>query len=100
MTWKLTKLFFQLRRKLSKWYKPEPLTGEIMFSAKIYPVDYEGKSPTAMEIYFDDSLDFQQLQMIAEELGGSFLALKRMKERKEQLAKEAGELARKDLTKS
>lgn len=91
MTWKLTDLFFKLRKWLGSMIKFEDKTGEMIFAVKIKGVDYEGKSPTDIKVYFDPSLKFEQLQMIGEEIAGTFLALKKMQEKREQLEKAIAE---------
>ena len=91
MTWKLTELFFQIRKWIGAKITPEDKTGEMIFAVRIKPVDYEGKSPTQIKIYFDKSLHFEQLQMIGEEVAGTFLALKKIQEKKEALDKAIGE---------
>jgi len=91
MTWKITELFFRLRKWLGSKIKFEDKTGEMVFAVKVKGVDYEGKSPTQIKLYFDPSLKFEQLQMIGEEIAGTFLALKKMQEKKERQAQMEGE---------
>jgi hypothetical protein len=81
MTWKLSVAFYELRKRLGKLFKNKPeRTGEFLMIAKVDEVDFEGKSPTDIKIYFDQSLHPRQCQAIATECAGAFLAVARKKE--------------------
>lgn len=90
MTWKLSVAFYKLRQligRATKWRKKPDKTGEFLLIAKIDEVDFEGKAPTDIKIYFDESLDPRQCQQIATETAGAFLAVTKQKQ-KENATKE------------
>jgi hypothetical protein len=99
MTWKLTIWFYELRKWLGKKLKSraKPLQGEMMFFAKVEEVDYEGKSPATIKIYFDASLDYAQCEQICQEATASFMALRRMKEKEVEANSKSFEEAKKSL---
>jgi len=88
MTWKLARAFFWLRKKLGRWTKNrERLTGEMLVFCKIEKVNFEGKAPTDLKVYFDTSLELEQCQLIAQEVAGSFLNIRMKKKEQEKTIK-------------
>lgn len=99
MTWKLSVLFFKLRRLLGKWIIPkQDLTGEMLFFAKIQGKDYEGKSPADIKIFFDKTLDPKQCQYLAQEVAGTFLAYSTQMESKKKAQEPQQEVEPEEVT--